>query len=77
MTAMRPLEARFVHGHLEPTEPLVLEEGQRVGLILVPPPSESRWNAAVLARASKSDDEKLEHVGLAEWGAMLDEEDKA
>lgn len=76
MPSMRPLEARYDHGLLRPTEPLALEEGQRVGLILVPPPTESRWNMAALQKASKADDEGLEHAGLEAWAAALDAEDR-
>ena len=73
---MRTFEVRYEDGVLKPKEPLPLVPGQEVKVVLLrqqDPDRWARWETAV----SQTEEEKwLTEVGIDEWLAMLDEEDK-
>jgi predicted DNA-binding antitoxin AbrB/MazE fold protein len=72
---MRPVEALYEDGLLRPAEPLNLQQGERVALIVVRMPQADRWDLDRLASGS-SDDAELAAAGLDDWAAALDREDR-
>jgi predicted DNA-binding antitoxin AbrB/MazE fold protein len=72
---MRPVEALYQDGLLRPAEPLNLQQGERVALIVVRKPQAARWDLGRLA-AGSSDDAELAAAGLGDWAAALDREDR-
>jgi predicted DNA-binding antitoxin AbrB/MazE fold protein len=72
---VRPVEALYENGILRPAKPLNLRPGERVGVIVVRQPDQTRWDLARLA-ALQNEDADLAGAGLDEWAATLDREDR-
>lgn len=72
--AMRPIEADYRDGVLRPTKPLQLQQGERVGLVVVRRPDRKRWDLERLAKNSQ-EDVALAGTGRDEWARALDDED--
>ena len=75
MLPMRPIEADYRDGVLQPTKPLRLQQGERVALVVLRRPDPSRWDLERLARIGSADDARLAEQGLEAWSAALDAED--
>jgi predicted DNA-binding antitoxin AbrB/MazE fold protein len=73
---MRQVEALYEDGLLRPETPLPLQEGERVGLILVRHSDPKRWDLKRLAALAPEEDRALAEQGLADWAAALDAEDR-
>jgi predicted DNA-binding antitoxin AbrB/MazE fold protein len=65
----------FEDGFLKPAKPLNLRPGERVALIVVRQPDPKRWDVDRLASAPR-EDEELAALGLDDWAATLDREDR-
>ena len=65
----------FEDGFLKPAKPLNLRPGERVALIVVRQPDPKRWDVDRLASAP-GEDEELAALGLNDWAASLDREDR-
>lgn len=64
------MKATFEDGVLRPEEPLALQPGESVRLVVIRKGNRSRWDLDRLAQAAE--DEQLAEAGLAEWGRALD-----
>lgn len=73
---MRPIEALYDKGVLKPIAPLALQDGERVGLIVVRRPDPKRWNLERLAETDGVGDLQLAEQGLDYWTDALDAEDQ-
>jgi predicted DNA-binding antitoxin AbrB/MazE fold protein len=72
---MRPVEARYEDGLLKPAQPLRLQQGEKVGVIVVRHPDPARWDLTRLAQAA-AEDEALAASGLDAWADALEAEDR-
>lgn len=72
---MKSLEAHYENGVLRPSEKLALHPGERVNIIVIRYPDQSRWDLARLARQS-AEEVVLTERGLSAWTRDLDAEDQ-
>ena len=63
--------ADYRDGVLRPTTSLQLQQGERVGLVVVRRPDRKRWDLERLAKISQ-EDEALAGAGLDEWARALE-----
>jgi len=75
MMVVKSLEAQYDHGVLRPSEKLALRPGERVNIIVIRRPDQSRWDLARIARKS-GDEVNLTEQGLVEWAKELDAEEE-
>jgi predicted DNA-binding antitoxin AbrB/MazE fold protein len=71
---MRPVEARYEDGVLKPEEPLPLQPGERVRVVVLRRTDPARWDLARLA-SRPDEDRALAEAGLADWADALAAED--
>ena len=71
---MRPVEARYEDGVLKPEEPLPLQPGERVRVLVFRRSDAARWDLDRLA-SEPAEDRALAEAGLAAWADALDAED--
>lgn len=64
---MRPIEALYDNGVLKPMAPLALQDGERVGLIVVRRPDPKRWDLERFAETVGEEDLRLAEQGLDYW----------
>jgi predicted DNA-binding antitoxin AbrB/MazE fold protein len=72
---MRSVEARYEDGVFKPSEPLNLEPGEQVRLLVLRRSDPSRWDLARLASAPE-EDLALAASGLDDWADALDASEK-
>jgi len=73
---MEPIDARYESGVLTPERPLALRQGELVRLIVQRRPDPRRWDLERHRLAEEHDDDNLSDVGLQEWSAALEDEDR-
>ncbi len=72
---VRLVEALYENGMLRPAKPLNLRPGERVGVIVVRHPDNTRWDLSRLA-SRPAEDADLAAAGLDAWADSLDREDR-
>lgn len=72
---MSRVAAKYEDGLLHPTKALPLKPGELVTIIVVRQPDPARWDLGRLPGTTGEDDE-LAELGLGDWAAALDREDR-
>jgi len=73
---MKTFEVRYEDGVLKPSGPLPLSPGESVEVVLIGPTDPKLRNLQRFAAEHGEDLDFLTRVGLEEWSAMLDTEDR-
>ena len=74
---MKTFEMRYEDGVLKPSMPLPLSPGESVEVVLIGPTDPRLKNLQRFASEHGEDLDFLTRVGLVEWCATLDKEDRA
>jgi predicted DNA-binding antitoxin AbrB/MazE fold protein len=73
---MKTFERRYEDGALKPSKPLPLSPGESVEVVLIGPGGPKLKTLQLFATEHGEELDFLTGVGLEEWSAMLDQEDR-